>query len=68
MRFRGLISTSNIIAAPEVRVATDEDLLWITEFNDDSSGHGGGGGGGGGNAGSGCGVNGNGSSPDAAGA
>ena len=38
MRFRGLISTSNVLAAPEVSVESDEELVWITEFAEDSRG------------------------------
>ncbi|GBF93661.1 thiamin pyrophosphokinase [Raphidocelis subcapitata] len=38
MRFRGLISTSNIIDSPEVEVAADEELIWITELAEDSRG------------------------------
>jgi hypothetical protein len=30
MCFRGLLSTSNVIAADTIEVVTDEDLLWIT--------------------------------------
>lgn len=38
MHFRGLISTSNIIEAPEIEVTADEELIWITEFAEDSRG------------------------------
>jgi hypothetical protein len=38
MRFRGLISTSNLLEGPEVDVTADEELLWITEFAEDSRG------------------------------
>lgn len=34
MCFRGLLSTSNIIASDKVEVVTDEDLLWITAIGD----------------------------------
>lgn len=39
MRFRGLISTSNVLAAPQVEVEADEELIWITEFAEDSRGN-----------------------------
>jgi hypothetical protein len=34
MCFRGLLSTSNIIASDTITVSTDEDLLWITAVED----------------------------------
>lgn len=36
MGWRGLISTSNQIVAPEVVVTSDEQLLWITEVQADA--------------------------------
>eukprot|EP00877_Chromochloris_zofingiensis_P002423 jgi/Chrzof1/12181/Cz06g24070.t1 len=39
MRFRGLLSTSNIIVSDTVEVDTDEELLWITEVKDDLPQH-----------------------------
>lgn len=36
MRFRGLISTSNILDAPEVEITSNEELIWVTEFAEDS--------------------------------
>jgi hypothetical protein len=38
LRFRGLISTSNIIEGSEVDVTANEDLIWITEFREDTRG------------------------------
>lgn len=51
MRFRGLIATSNVIVAPEIAVRSNEDLLWITQFDEAAAAAQacGGGGGGGGN-------------------
>jgi hypothetical protein len=36
MGWRGLISTSNQIVAPEVVVTSDQQLLWITEVQADA--------------------------------
>ena len=39
MRFRGLVSTSNVLAGGPVVVEASDDLLWITEFRDLANGN-----------------------------
>jgi hypothetical protein len=39
MCFRGLLSTSNVIASDTITVSTDEDLLWITAVQDTAALH-----------------------------
>ena len=53
MVFGGLVSTSNIVAQPEVRVRTSDPVLWTMNLSEEDSSDGGGGSGGGGGGGGG---------------